>query len=107
MPGITAVALPGHTPGHTGFRLASGDRKLLIWGAIVHAQALQFARPDWAIAFDVDPDAAVTTRKRLLDMVATDRIAIAGAHLVFPGTGHVARSGDADAFVASPFAPSL
>lgn len=32
LPGITSVPLPGHTPGHTGFRIADGDESLLVWG---------------------------------------------------------------------------
>jgi glyoxylase-like metal-dependent hydrolase (beta-lactamase superfamily II) len=37
-PGVTTVPLPGHTPGHTGFMIASGNASLLIWGDIVHVQ---------------------------------------------------------------------
>jgi glyoxylase-like metal-dependent hydrolase (beta-lactamase superfamily II) len=29
-PGITAIATPGHTPGHTSFAVASGSSKILI-----------------------------------------------------------------------------
>jgi glyoxylase-like metal-dependent hydrolase (beta-lactamase superfamily II) len=97
--GITAMHLPGHTPGHTGFVVASGNASLLIWGDIVHSATLQFAKPDWAIAFDVDQDTAIATRRRVLDMTATDRLRIAGMHLPFPGVGHVAKAGDGYAFV--------
>lgn len=99
VPGMTAVALPGHTPGHTGFRLASGSEQLLIWGDVVHVQALQLAHPDWSIAFDTDPAQAAAVRARALDMVSADGIAVAGMHLDFPGFGHVAREGGAYAFV--------
>jgi glyoxylase-like metal-dependent hydrolase (beta-lactamase superfamily II) len=91
--GITPLDLSGHTPGHTGFRLADGADQLLIWGDIVHAPVLQFAHPDWAIAFDVDAAKAVETRKRILDEVTTDRIRVAGMHLSFPALGHVAKAG--------------
>ena len=87
MPGIEAIALPGHTPGHTGYRITSGEAQLLIWGDIVHMAALQFANPNIAIAFDVDQDQAVATRRRVLDMVSADRLLVAGAHLDFPGHG--------------------
>jgi glyoxylase-like metal-dependent hydrolase (beta-lactamase superfamily II) len=56
MAGISAVALPGHTPGHTGWLLASGKASLLIWGDLVHLASVQVARPDieflmsWVVA---------------------------------------------------------
>ncbi len=105
VPGITSVAAPGHTPGHTAYQLDSGGAQLLVWGDIVHAAALQFTHPEWAIAFDTDQAQAIDTRRRLLDGVATDRVAIAGMHLPFPGLGHVARDGEAYDFVPMPFAP--
>ena len=97
--GITTVALPGHTPGHTGFRVSQGSEQLLIWGDIVHAPLLQFAHPDWSIAFDVDKDAALRTRSKILEEVASDRIRVAGMHHVFPAFGHVAKAGTGYEFV--------
>lgn len=102
-PGITLVELPGHTPGHCGFRVASDGAQMLIWGDIIHAPVLQFARPEWTVAFDVDAQTARATRARTLDMVAADRILVAGMHLDFPGFGHVVRDGDAYAFVPAPW----
>lgn len=98
-PGLRTLAIPGHTPGHLGVQIASGDAQLLMWADVVHAQALQFARPDWSISFDSDPDLTAQSRRRLFDMAATDRIAVAGSHLAFPGIGYVARRGEGYAFV--------
>jgi glyoxylase-like metal-dependent hydrolase (beta-lactamase superfamily II) len=95
VPGMTAVAAPGHTPGHTMYRITSGSDALLIWGDVIHSADLQFAHPDWAIAFDVDSEAATVMRKKVFDMTATDRLAIAGAHVPFPGIGHVGRASTA------------
>ena len=92
LPGIATLAAPGHTMGHTMLRLSSGGTELLLWGDIVHNAALQFAEPDRAIAFDTDQAMAVATRKKVLDMVTNDRLTIAGAHLPFPGLGHVAKA---------------
>ena len=92
-PGVTAMPLPGHTPGHTGFLIASGGESLLIWGDIVHVQELQVPRPEVTMAVDVDPAQAQATRRRIFDQVATDRLAIAGMHLHFPGFAHLARDG--------------
>jgi glyoxylase-like metal-dependent hydrolase (beta-lactamase superfamily II) len=92
-PGVTAMPLPGHTPGHTGFLISSGRDSLLIWGDIVHVQELQVPRPEVVMAVDVDPSAAEATRRRLFDRVAADRLAVAGMHLHFPAFAHLAREG--------------
>lgn len=89
MPGVTAVPLPGHTPGHTGYLVESGGASLLIWGDIVHVQELQVPRPEVTMAVDVDPAQAVATRRAILDRVATERLGIAGMHLHFPAFAHV------------------
>lgn len=94
-PGVTAIPLPGHTPGHTGFMIASGGQSLLIWGDIVHVQELQVPLPEVTMMVDVDPPQAIATRRRIFDQVVADRQAIAGMHLHFPGFAHLARDGDA------------
>ncbi|MCF3932237.1 MBL fold metallo-hydrolase [Acuticoccus sp. M5D2P5] len=101
--GIEAVPLPGHTPGHTGYRIASGDDSLLVWGDIVHIAPLQFPDPNVFIAFDAAPEEAVATRKAILQKVADERTMIAGMHLPFPGFGHVKTDGDGYAFVPAPW----
>jgi glyoxylase-like metal-dependent hydrolase (beta-lactamase superfamily II) len=97
--GVTAAAAPGHTVGHSMVRVSSDGSDLLLWGDIVHCAALQFAEPERAIAFDADPAQAIASRKRVLDMAATDRLLFAGAHLPFPGLGHTARAATGYAYV--------
>jgi glyoxylase-like metal-dependent hydrolase (beta-lactamase superfamily II) len=91
LPGISAVPLHGHTPGHTGWLLQSRGERLLIWGDIVHLAAVQIPRPDAALVFDVDPDAAVAARRRIFEQAASEYLLIAGAHLDFPGFGYMLR----------------
>ena len=91
--GITAMALPGHTPGHTGYRLEAGDDNLLIWGDIVHFPQIQIARPEVTIAFDQDAGLAARTRADLLDCISADRLLIAGMHLDKAGFARVERAG--------------
>jgi len=93
LPGVSALALPGHTPGHTGWLVHSSDDAVLIWGDVVHIPAVQVPRPEAALVFDVDPEAARTTRRRIFDRAATERLRVAGAHLPFPGFGHIMRHG--------------
>lgn len=100
-PGLTAVPMPGHTPGHMGLRIESGNEALLIWADALHVQAYQFAHPDWTMVIDTDLDQARKTRARLLDSLATDRLRVAGSHLDFPSLGYVERSGDAYRYVPS------
>ncbi len=93
LPGVTALSLPGHTAGHTGYRLDSGADSLLIWGDIVHFPAIQIARPDVSIAFDLDANLAAATRSKLLDCVASERLLIAGMHLGERGFARIERTG--------------
>ncbi len=91
--GLTAAPLPGHTPGHSGFVLSSGNETLFIWGDIVHAPPLQFADPSVTIVFDIDQTAAAATRAKVMDQVTTDRLTVAGMHLSFPGVGNLEKRG--------------
>lgn len=88
-PGVQAVPLPGHTPGHTGYRFHSNGQDLLIWGDVIHMTKLQFDNPDWVVVFDLDAELTRNTRTRMLDMASTDRLMVAGSHIDFPGFGHV------------------
>lgn len=94
LPGVSAMSLPGHTVGHTGYLVSSGNEQMLIWGDIVHNAALQFARPEWTLAFDTDQAQAAASRKRAFDMAAADKLLVAGMHLPYPGLGFVERTND-------------
>jgi glyoxylase-like metal-dependent hydrolase (beta-lactamase superfamily II) len=98
MPGIAAVGLAGHTPGHTGWLIQSGKDGLLIWGDVVHLAAIQVQRPDTGLVYDVDPQAACATRRCMFDRVAADKLMVGGAHLDFPGFGTIVRKGSGYAY---------
>ena len=106
LPGVTAVPLPGHTPGHTGWRITDGDDALLVWGDVVHLPGIQFARPDAGMGFDTDGAQAVATRRRIMAEAAAQRLAIAGMHLDFPAFGHVVRAGEGYGFVPDIWSPT-
>ncbi len=89
--GISSVALPGHTPGHSGIRVSDGSDQLLIWADLVHVPAVQFEYPAQTVSFDVDADLARQSRLKTFDEVAADKIRVAGMHLCFPGVGHVVK----------------
>lgn len=92
LPGISAMPLLGHTAGHSGYRLESEGSSLLVWGDIVHFPQIQIARPDVSIAFDQDPLLSAETRSKLLDIVSSDKILIAGMHLGELGFAHIVRT---------------
>jgi len=81
--------------------LTSAGKSLLLTGDIAHT-FVQFKHPEWPLVFDVDPAAGSATRKRVMDMAATENVSVIVYHLPFPGIGHVAREGDAFRFVQSP-----
>jgi glyoxylase-like metal-dependent hydrolase (beta-lactamase superfamily II) len=97
--GVSAVPANGHTPGHTGYLFGSGEDTLLVWGDIVHSHATQFARPEISIEFDSDSAQAVATRKTIFGYAAGKKLLVAGAHLPFPGLGHVRAEGQGYAWV--------
>lgn len=92
--GIHPVWLPGHTPGHTGFRIESDNKSLVIWGDIVHFPHIQSAQPAVSIAFDCDPVQAEVTRKKILEQAAREKWLIAGMHFAIPGFAHVIPEND-------------
>jgi glyoxylase-like metal-dependent hydrolase (beta-lactamase superfamily II) len=103
--GLKTVSLFGHTPGHSGYLFTSQGKSLLMWGDIVHSHSVQFARPEVAMEFDIDQDKAVATRRGVFADAARDKLWVAGAHLPFPGIGHVRADGDAFAWVPVEFGP--
>jgi glyoxylase-like metal-dependent hydrolase (beta-lactamase superfamily II) len=89
LPGISAIAAYGHTPGHTAFMVESDNKQLLIWGDVTHAMAIQMPYPQIAVTYDVNPKDAITYRKAILEYVSKNKIPVAGAHITFPGIGAV------------------
>lgn len=105
VPGFSVVPTPGHTPGHTAYLLQSGDESLLIWGDIVHSHAVQLAHPEVSIEFDVDSAQAIESREAILEKSAENRWMIAGAHLPFPGLGHLRKESKGYSWIPVAFAP--
>ncbi|MDR2916430.1 MAG: MBL fold metallo-hydrolase [Tannerella sp.] len=87
--GFRAVATYGHTPGHTAFLIESNGSKMLVWGDLTHAMALQIPHPEIAVTYDTDPQQAIASRKKLFEYVALHKIPVAGMHIAFPAVGNV------------------
>jgi glyoxylase-like metal-dependent hydrolase (beta-lactamase superfamily II) len=105
LPGLSVVPTPGHTPGHTSFLLESKGQNLLIWGDIIHSHAVQMQHPEVSMEFDVDSAQAIKTRKELMEKVAGTGWWIAGAHLPFPGIGHIRKEQKGYAWVPAEYGP--
>jgi glyoxylase-like metal-dependent hydrolase (beta-lactamase superfamily II) len=93
VPGVSAVATPGHTPGHTSYMVESAGQKMMLVGDLVHVAAVQMENPSVTINFDSDKKAAAASRKKAFDAAAKGGYLIGGAHLQFPGVGHLATAG--------------
>ena len=100
--GVTAMDSPGHTAGHRSFMVESDGHQLIVIGDALVNPYISFEQPDWRFGRDQDQDQAAATRRRLLDMAATDGIAVIGYHLPFPGVGYVARAGEGFRFIPEP-----
>ena len=105
--GISAVAAPGHTPGHVAFRIASGGKQFLMVSDITNHPALFVRNPAWAAVFDMDAEKARETRVKMLDMVAADRTQVAFYHAPFPATGHILKDGSGFRFVPIQWTPAI
>jgi glyoxylase-like metal-dependent hydrolase (beta-lactamase superfamily II) len=93
VPGVTAMAEHGHTPGHTTYVVESRGQKLWLIGDLIHVAAVQMDNPQVTIGFDSDEKAAYASRKKVFDEAAKNGALVGGAHLQFPGLGHLQTQG--------------
>jgi glyoxylase-like metal-dependent hydrolase (beta-lactamase superfamily II) len=102
-PGIRTVPAYGHTRGHSGYMVESQGKQLLLWGDIAHSVEVQFADPDVTIEFDQNTDDAIASRKRALAEAAERGYLVGGAHISFPGLGHVSFDGKSYRWITLPY----
>ncbi len=94
VPGIQAIAAPGHTPGHMALAISSaGEQLLCISDVALHPIHLE--QPDWYAAVDFDPQQTVATRRRLLNKAATEKALVLAFHFPFPGLGCIVQKREA------------
>lgn len=105
--GVQLVDSMGHTPGHSSYLFSSKGQELLVWGDIIHSHSLQFKHPEVALDFDTDSKQAVITRKKILADAAKNKLWVAGAHLPFPGLGHVAKESNGYRWIPVEFSPMI
>lgn len=100
VPGVvTAIAMDGHTPGHSAYEIASGDERLLYIGDVVHHFVVSVQRPEWTVQYDENAPLAQTRRRALLQRAADEKLRVYAVHFPFPGLGRVTAQGDGFAWV--------
>lgn len=92
-PGIHSYPSQGHTAGHSSYIVESKGQKLVLIGDLIHVAAVQFDDPSVTIKFDTDTKEAEAERKKAFTDAAKQGYLIGGAHLQFPGLGHLRNNG--------------
>jgi glyoxylase-like metal-dependent hydrolase (beta-lactamase superfamily II) len=105
--GIRAVNAYGHSPGHMAYHIESDGRRLLLWADTTNHSVMSLQQPEWHVSFDHDKDMGVATRKRILDMVATEQIPAIGYHMPFPAVGYVEKANSSFRWVAATYQMNL
>ncbi|MEO0864492.1 MAG: MBL fold metallo-hydrolase [Pseudomonadota bacterium] len=105
--GVTAMAAFGHTPGHMMYMLESDGAQLVLGADFANHFVWSLGHPDWEVRFDMDKEAAAATRRRMLDMMATDGVPFSSYHMPWPAFGYVARDGDAYRYVPHSYQLSM
>ncbi|HEX6636207.1 MAG TPA: MBL fold metallo-hydrolase, partial [Steroidobacteraceae bacterium] len=104
IPGVVkAVEIKGHTPGHSGYRITSGQASLLYVGDAMHHSVVSVQKPEWTISFDGDNATATSSRIALIDELAASGERVYAVHFPFPGIGKFEKRGEGAVWV--PEAP--
>jgi glyoxylase-like metal-dependent hydrolase (beta-lactamase superfamily II) len=89
LPGVRVVATFGHTPGHMALSIVSGGERLLhVSDAVVYPLHLEY--PEWIPVFDMLPEQASVSKRRIFDLAAEENALVFAHHFPpFPNLGHV------------------
>ncbi|MEC3859656.1 MBL fold metallo-hydrolase [Mesobacterium sp. TK19101] len=97
--GIISVLANGHTPGHMGYMVESNGQQLMLIADLANHYVWSLAYPDWEVKFDADKAAAAASRRKVLGMLAADKVPFIGYHMPFPALGYVETRGDGFQYV--------
>lgn len=101
--GITAMTAFGHTPGHMAFMIESEGAGLVLGADFANHYVWSLGYPDWEVRFDMDKTTAAQTRRRLLGMLAADKLPFIGYHMPWPALAYVEARGDGFQYVPSSY----
>src|SRR5262245_8153784 len=99
VPGVRAVATPGHTPGHTSYLVGSGKQPWGVLGDVTNIPLLFVKNPGWHAVFDTDPVMAETNRRKIMDRAIADKLTVTGYHYSMPGAGTFKKDGNGYVFI--------
>jgi glyoxylase-like metal-dependent hydrolase (beta-lactamase superfamily II) len=102
LPGVTAMAAPGHTVGHHIFMVTSEGKSFAFLGDLTHHQILLLEKPRMQFSYDTDPKQAAESRVKMLDMLAANKIPVMSYHYPWPGYGHVVKTAEGFHYIAEP-----
>lgn len=101
--GIDAVDAFGHTPGMIAYHIESEGKRLMLISDTANHFVVSMQRPDWHVRFDGDKEAAAASRKRILGMIAADKIPFTGYHMPFPALGYLEAHGEGFHYVPETY----
>jgi glyoxylase-like metal-dependent hydrolase (beta-lactamase superfamily II) len=107
LPGIQALAAPGHTVGHHIFMISSEGKSFAFLGDLTHHQILLMEKPRMQFSYDTDPNQAADSRVRMLDMLAANKVPVLSYHYPWPGYGHVVKTGEGFHYIPEPMVMQL
>jgi glyoxylase-like metal-dependent hydrolase (beta-lactamase superfamily II) len=102
LPGVQAMAAPGHTVGHHMFMVTSNGKSFAFLGDLTHHAVLLLERPLMEFSYDTDPKQSAQSRVKMLTMLAANKIPVMSYHFAWPGYGHVAKNGDGFRYYPEP-----
>jgi len=104
IPGVVkAMDFHGHTPGHSGYLIGSGDDTLLYIGDSMHHFVVSVQKPEWTVSFDTDAAQGQKNRIDVLSQSAESGQRIYGVHFPYPGVGKFERRDESFVWVPETF----
>ncbi len=105
--GITAMSAPGHTPGHMAFHIESDGKRIFLGADFCNHYVMSLQNPEWHVSFDMEKDQAGQTRRKILDMLATEKIPFTSYHMPFPAVGYVEKKDEGFIYVPASYQLNL
>lgn len=91
---VKAVDIKGHTAGHSGYLISSGESLLLYIGDALHHHVVSTQRPRWPNGFDSDKATAAASREAPLVRSSESGQRLYALHFPFPGIGKIEKHGN-------------
>jgi glyoxylase-like metal-dependent hydrolase (beta-lactamase superfamily II) len=107
LPGVTSVSTAGHTPGHMSFIVASGSSKVFVQGDVTHVPWVFVRNPGWHAFYDQDGAMAEATRRKVYDMLATEKMPVQGFHYPFPSLAYIEKTASGYREIPVPWSPTI